>query len=386
MKLKTLVITVVVLALLCFAANRLARPPAPPAADARIGQTVLAPAAVDQAAQVRISDAGKTVLLVRAPDGTWKDASYYNFSADFSKLSTFINDFTTAKLQRLVTRNPDRLARLGLNDSKVELLDASGRVLATVTLGKNADSGGRFLRFDREPQAYLANLTSWLDSDPKSWADAALLNVKADDVARVEVGFAAGGAEAAAAPPKGVLANLDKLTKFGAAAATESVTATRSKKDEPWAATKPRPCQRLSADKISSVLTTLGGLRFSDSSDPADPAAVAAKAHARTFQLTTFGGTTYTLVIGRQPEEKKLKPPPPAPKPAPGAKPAPPAKPAAPEYDTVPAGPVFAWVTSSDPRAPINAQMKQRAFQIDEYSFTSLPQKPDELFEAAPKK
>jgi len=30
--------------------------------------------------------------------------------------------------------------------------------------------------------------------------------------------------------------------------------------------------------------------------------------------------------------------------------------------------------------------MKQRAFQIDEYSFTSLPQKPDELFEAAPKK
>jgi hypothetical protein len=48
----------------------------------------------------------------------------------------------------------------------------------------------------------------------------------------------------------------------------------------------------------------------------------------------------------------------------------------------VPAGPVFAVVSSSDPHAAINDMMKRRAFQVDEYTFTGLPQKPEELFEA----
>ncbi|HXQ79690.1 MAG TPA: hypothetical protein VN775_00165, partial [Opitutaceae bacterium] len=108
----------------------------------------------------------------------------------------------------------------------------------------------------------------------------------------------------------------------------------------------------------------------------------------------------------RKPEEKKPKPPaPPAKEPpappakeatAPAAKeaPAPPAKeadakaeakPVAPEFETIPAGPVFAFVSSSDPHAAVNDLMKRRAFQVDDYTFTRLPQKPEELFEAEKK-
>jgi hypothetical protein len=58
------------------------------------------------------------------------------------------------------------------------------------------------------------------------------------------------------------------------------------------------------------------------------------------------------IALGRKPEEKK---------------------------PAVPAGPVYAFITSSDPRAPINAWMKTRAFQVDEYTYTGLPQKPDDL-------
>ena len=58
-------------------------------------------------------------------------------------------------------------------------------------------------------------------------------------------------------------------------------------------------------------------------------------------------------------------------------------KPLAPEFETIPAGPVFAFVTHSDGAAPINALMQKRAYQIAEFSFTGLPQKADELFEAA---
>jgi hypothetical protein len=59
-------------------------------------------------------------------------------------------------------------------------------------------------------------------------------------------------------------------------------------------------------------------------------------------------------------------------------------KPLAPEFETIPAGPVFAFVSHSDASAPVNSHMAKRAFQIAEYTFTGLPQKADELFEPAP--
>ena len=98
----------------------------------------------------------------------------------------------------------------------------------------------------------------------------------------------------------------------------------------------------------------------------------------------------------RKPEEKKLKPP------AADARTGPAAlgsvadlakkdeakkednKPLAPEFDTIPAGPVFAFIASSEASAPVNTAMQKRAYQISDYVFTGLPQTADELFEAAP--
>jgi hypothetical protein len=189
MKLKHLLVTVVVLALLSAAAYWLRRPPAAVSEDPRVGQPLVKSSAVESAAKLRLTDAGKSVVITRQSDGNWRDTSYFDLPADFSKLSSFISDMTSAKLQRLVTTNPRRLARLEFKDSKIELLDSSDRVVWAVTLGKNADSGGRFVRFDDEPKAYLANLNAWLDSDAKNWADANLLTFKSDDIAKVEMGF-----------------------------------------------------------------------------------------------------------------------------------------------------------------------------------------------------
>ena len=54
-------------------------------------------------------------------------------------------------------------------------------------------------------------------------------------------------------------------------------------------------------------------------------------------------------------------------------------KPLAPEFETIPAGPVYAFITHSDATAPVNALMQKRAFQISEYTFTSLPQKAEDV-------
>jgi hypothetical protein len=98
------------------------------------------------------------------------------------------------------------------------------------------------------------------------------------------------------------------------------------------------------------------------------------------------------VALGRKPEEIKPKPPAPpasspAPTPTPSANgpattPAPDAA-ATPPDDTIPAGPVYVSVSSSDAKDPVNALMGQRAYQIDDYVFTSLPQKPDDLFDSA---
>ncbi len=384
MKLRTLIVYVVILAALSALVYVLQRPAPPPSADTRIGQALVAPGLIEKAAKLRISDQGKSVTVVKQPDGTWRVPSYFDLPADFSKISGLIGNLTDAKLERLVTSNAERLARLEFKDTKIELLDSADKEVWSVTLGKNPETGGgRFVRFGTEPKAFLASLNVWLDTEPKNWANTELLSLKADDIAKIEIPFADGG----------------------------PITLSRAKKEDAWTADKTPAGQKVKADKVSTVLSSVGSIRFSDTNDLTDANFAAAKAHERLFKIETFDHKVINVALGRKPEEKKLKAPAattdgktgPAslgsiadlakkgekPKEAeakPGEeKKAEEAKPLAPEYETIPAGPVFVTISHSDgDKAPVNALMAKRAFQVSEYTFTGLPQKPDELFEPAP--
>ena len=378
MKLKSIVRTIAILAALSAVAFFATRPTPAPVADTRIGQPLADRAIVEKATTLRLNDQGKTVTLVRQADATWKVSSYHDFPADFSKLATFIGSLTDAKLERLVTSSPARIALLEFKDTKIELLDATDKELWTVTLGKNPDTGsGRYVRYGAEAKAFLASLSAYLDTESKNWANTELLALKVDDVAKIEIPF--------------VAANASEPT---------SLTLSRATKDAPWTAEKTPDGQKLKADKIAAVLSSLSSIRFSETNDLTDANAVAAKANERLFKIETFDKKVLKIALGRKPEEKKLKPITP---PAEGqsalaalgtaadmlkkdadGKPAEPAKPIAPEFETIPAGPVFVNIASSDASASVNALMQKRAFQISDYTFTSLPQKSDELFEPAP--
>lgn len=360
MNLRTLVLSISALLVLCAVAWFARRPADSVTADPRVGQPLLAPDLATQAAGLRLTDTGKTITLTRQANGTWIVPSYHDFPADFAKLSKLVGDLTEAKYQRLVTARADRLGRLEFKDTTLALTDAAGKELWQITLGKNAEGGGRFVRYGTEGKGYLANLSAWLDPEPKNWADATLLALKADDIARVEIGFPDPAAAA--------------------------VIATREKKESPWTAAAAPAGQRLKADRITSLLGNLVALRFTDTTPLDDEKAAAARQHARTVKLTTFDQKTYTLVFARTPEEKKLKPKAPA-----AATPAPATpdtttenKPTEPEYETIPAGPVFVSITSSDEKARVNELMKKRAFQIGEWIYTGLPATAADLWEPAP--
>lgn len=380
MNLRTLSLTVAVLAALC-AVAWFAQRPAVPAADPRTGQSVLAADVAGQTARVKLGDQGRTVELARQADGSWIVPSYHDFPADFSKLSRLISDLTAAKIRRLVTARADRLGRLEFKDTSLVLLDAAGKELWQVTLGKNAEGGGRYLRYGTEEKGYLADLSLWLDTEAKNWADPVLLNLKSDDLARIEIGFAD--------------------------ATTPPIVVSRAKKEDTWAPAPPTVApegKRLKTAAVASLLSNFAGLRFTDTTAPDDEKAAAARPHSRTLRFTTFDQKTYTVTLARKPEEKKPKQSsPPASAAPPEAKPqaeprrspegeggpATPStsdadKPKEPEFETIPAGPVFAAIASSDEKAPINALMQKRAFQIGEWTYTALPATPADLWEDVP--
>jgi len=384
MKLKTLALSVAILAALSVAAYFLQRPPASAGADPRIGQPLLDAKLAENAARIRVTDQGNTVTLARNPKGSWLVSSYYDLPADVAKLGRFIDDLTTFKIQRVVTRNPERLPRLEFKDTSIALLDSGDKALWTITLGKDAEGGGRFVRFGDEKEGYLANLSLFIDSTAKNWADSLLVDLKADDISGVEIAFDEG------AP----------------------VTATRAKREDAWISSAVPAGQRIKEDRIVSLLGSFTSLRFEDTADLADANVAAARKHCRTVKLTTFDHKTITVDLGRKPEEKIVKPAgstttagtsapaaPAGPKPlelatsnadnagtkgevAQGTSAL--TKPEEPKTETIPAGPVYAFIASSDPAAPINALMKMRAFQISDWNFSGLPQKRDDLFEPVP--
>jgi hypothetical protein len=354
MKLRSLVITVVLLAVLSVAAYLGNRPEPAPPADPRVGKPLLDPDTVSRASDIVVSDQGKLVEVTKGADGTWRVPSYYGLPADMEKISRLMQDLNESKVDRFVTSTPDRLSHLDFKDSGIVLKDSSGKEIWNLVFGKTPDSGnGRFIRFGSEPVAFFSGLHVWLDTDAKGWADARLVTLKPDDVTKIEIPLAGG----------------------------DPVIASRAKKDAAWTAAAPAG-QKLSADKVASLLTTLTSLRFTDTVGSKDPAAAEAAGYMRTFKLATFDGKTLTISLGRKPEQKKAKAPaapatgePVKAKPADGAT-------AAPETETIPAGPVFATVSSSDAHSPINDIMTRRAFEVDDYTFTGLPQKPEDLFEA----
>src|SRR4051794_35579532 len=281
MKIKTLIGIIGVLAVLAVVVTFMNRSEAPAASDSRAGQSIVDGSTVEKAAEIKVTDQGKTVLLKKNADGSWVIASYYDLPADFSKLSQFVTDLTGTKIQRLVTANPEKLSRLEFRDTQISLLDSTDKALCSVTLGKNAETGGRFLRFGDETKGYLAGFNAWLDTESKNWANSALVFLKPEDIAKVEIPLPDG-------PP---------------------IVATRAKKEDNFSTENPPAGQKLNNTKVTSLISTLTTLRFSDTSDLKDEKAVAAKEHSRTVKLTTFDSKTLTVTLGRKPEQKIVKAP-----------------------------------------------------------------------------
>lgn len=345
MKIKQLVIVVAVLALAAVVTFFLRRPAPAAAADARLGQNLVDASTLQKTAKIKVSEAGKSIELTKDAAGAWRIQTYFNLPASFPKIAEFLADYADTKIERVVSTNPERIARLGFGDGRVELFDTAGTTIWSLTVGRSSESGGHFLRFGDEAKAYYAPLRTYLDTEPINWAEQQLIQHTADDIAAVELSF-----------PK------ENLT----------IKASRPGKDDPFVAVDAPGGRKLRFDAIPTLVTSFASLRFSNTSAVDNPEARALRAdNLRTLKLTTFGGQTYTI------EMSARIPPPPTPPTATDGTPPPPVDP----RDSIPTA-AFVWIASSLESAPVNGLMKQRTFHMNEYLYASLPAKSDDLFEA----
>jgi hypothetical protein len=347
MKLKTLSIVAAVLAVASIATWLFKQRDSGPTADARVGQPLLAEDVVGRIGTIRLQSDGRTVALVDSgTDGSsWVVRDYHDMPVDFSKLTRFVTELRDARVLRFVSANPERIGRMEFGDASIEILDRSGATVWSAQLGKTPDGGGRFVRFPDSDRAYLTGLNTWLDTTAKNWADANLVSIKPEDVTAIELGF-----------PDG-----------------DPLVLTRPDGTSSWKVEGLAEGETLKSSPVSSLLSSLGNLRFTETTALDAPEAVAAREHARTIKLTT-ADRTYTIALGREPAPP-APPPPPPPSEGETAPPPPPAP---------KAGPVFASVTTSVASDPVNSLMEKRAFQISEWTFTNLPADRSALIEAPP--
>lgn len=343
MKLKPLALLVAALALVAgFVSWQRGKPVVDPSTDPRVGQALVANDTLSALRGLRLVAGGKSLTLTADAAGTqWTVPDYFGLPVDFGKLVGFVHSLRDVKVSRFVTTRADRLARLGFDGDLIELRGTDAKPLLTLHLGKNADSGGRFIKLNDEPKAYLVDFSAWLDTTAKNWANSQLLDVKAADIASIELRFADGS----------------------------RLTAQHAEDGTSWTADNLPAGKELDASKLDSLVSQLASLRFTDTTEPTAPDAVAAKEHTQTVVVTTKDGTSYTIALGRRPA-------------APATRSAIPKADEAqstqitattPPIETPQPGPVFAFVSSTREGDSINTIMQQRSFQIGEWILGSIP-------------
>jgi hypothetical protein len=363
MNLKTLSISVLILAILSGIVAWLNRPTVATDTDPRVGQSLLADIAANDTDALTITRDGETVELKQDDQQNWRVTSYHDLPADASKLRRLVQDLAEANIVRVVTHNPDRAARLELGESSVAFASNGGT--STITFGKNAQRGGRYLKFDDAADApvSLTAATTFLDTTAKNWANAELTGFEADDIKQLEIEFAAG----------------------------EQITVTRDDADADWQAPGLDDDLRLRSASVSSLLNQLSSLRFTETAAPDAADVVAASENQSTFRLTTFADETLTIAMGRKPEQTMVKED--AADPVAAVADLTSSPEIAPDgadealedmTETIPAGPVYVSFEGPTALAPLAEAQSKLAFQIADYIFTGLPTERAGLTENAP--
>lgn len=260
------------------------------------GANVLKPFPVNAAAAL-VFTSGTSKLHVKLTDGTWK-VEERDYPANFELVSTAIRQLANLKAVQDVNIGPSQLGRLELLEPKdgttektgikAEVLDASGKTLAAILLGKNHlketpgfpgdgfPSGRYVMPLDGSGRVALVSETlNDLHTDAQGWIDKSFAQVQ-----RV------------------------KSVKLSGTTPAQQWTVSRTDENAEWTLEDLKPDEKVDQGKLPAFAGSLASPMVTDVL-PADtkPENVGLDKPS-IFEITTFDGFKYTFRIGALKDEK----------------------------------------------------------------------------------
>ena len=179
----------------------------------------------DVVAKVSLTTTAGEVVVGRDDQGAWRVESKAGYAADAKKVRALVVGLSDMRLAKAMTKNPERFARLEVEDHDAEgaqsrlirLEGKGGQVLAEMLLGKSragytaGSEGGSYLRRVGENQAWLATGSLEIESEPVDWLVKEVVNIDDDQVKSVEITPPEGEAFAVARPESDAEFSLDRL-------------------------------------------------------------------------------------------------------------------------------------------------------------------------------
>ena len=246
-----------------------------------VGQGLLNAEAIGDAQSIQIFETAEdspAVEIVKQGDN-WIVPKHYGLPVDFQKVSDMISGLAESTIIRAVTDNPDRIQMLDLGQTRIVFTDASGDSLADISFGKSGNTGGTFAKIERSEKVVLASDKPFIQTSADNWAVSKAWELKWDDVRSIV--------------QKGESTGI-QLTREDA----ESDFTSKGLEDE----------VELEQSEIRTSFTRFTNLRFQDLAKVGSEEVAEALEHAKTWDMQTEAGDTFTFTYGRRPEVKAPEP------------------------------------------------------------------------------
>jgi hypothetical protein len=198
------------------------------------------------AVTVRKGSATPTLTLHKTGE-QWSVAERADYPADVSKLRLLLVALRDAKIVEAKTADPARFSAIGVEDpvdtgaagAEVAVLTAGGK--SAVIVGK-AVGGGNFVRRQGENRAYSVEPSITLETEPRFWIDARLIDVPVALIQSIEFKPAAGAVFA-----------LHRLNPADDTFSLDGVPAGRKAKDGHALAPSPSMLTGLNAEDVAAT-------------------------------------------------------------------------------------------------------------------------------------
>lgn len=163
---------------------------------------------LNEVSGLRIEGAGNALVVdLQRTDKGWVAANKGGFPADFSKVREYLLKLSESRLREAKTANPERHARLGVEDlangdakGVGVKLDGLAKPVQLIVGTFNANSGqGYFVRHGDQAQTWLASGNIRPDTNLQQWLSSEIVNLGSPRIRSVEI-----------TPPSGAKVRIEK--------------------------------------------------------------------------------------------------------------------------------------------------------------------------------